>query len=197
MLIPTKKSKEKYIEKKSSFIAYVYPIKQEKEVPEIINKIKKKHKSAAHIPYAYRLVKFIDGKKRVFERYNDDGEPSRTAGYPVLRIMHTQDLSNILVIIVRMFGGIKLGMAGLMKAFKTSAKEAIDKSKLIEKELKEEIIIETNLSEYHDIEVILKKYRIEFEHEFTQRRVLIKCYIPINDKEQKKKLNSVIQRINS
>jgi len=192
MLIPTKESEAKLIEKKSSFTAYVFPLNNENDVNSIIDKIKRKNKSAAHIPYAYRILKYVDGKKQSFERYNDDGEPSRTAGYPILRLMHNKELSNLLIIVARNFGGVKLGMAGLMKAFTESAEQALANNKLVKKELKEEIIIKTNLSEYHNIELIINKYKIEFEHEFLQDKVIIKCYIPI-DKEKNKEIKEKIK----
>ncbi len=196
MKIPTKESEAKIIEMKSSFTAHVFPIDNEDEVAPILERIKKKYKSAAHIPYAYRILKYIDGKKQSFERYNDDGEPSRTAGYPILRMFHNKNLSNLLIVVARVYGGVNLGMAGLMKAFTEAANLALDKNKLIEKELKEEIVIETNLQEHSNIELILRKYKIKFEHEFLQDKVILKCYIPLDkekNKEIKDKINSLMR----
>ena len=193
MLIPTKETSAKIIESKSSFTAHVFPIDIEDEVSPILERIKKKHKSAANIPYAYRILKFVDGKKQSFERYSDDGEPSRTAGYPILRMFHNKNLSNLLVVVARVYGGVNLGMAGLMKAFTEAAQTALNNNKLIEKELKEEIIIETNLQEYHNIELILRKYKVEFEHEFLQDKVILKCYIPLDEEKNKMLKNHIKQ----
>jgi uncharacterized YigZ family protein len=193
MLIPTKETSAKIIESKSSFTAHVFPIDSEDEVAPILERIKKKHKSAANIPYAYRILKFVDGKKQSFERYSDDGEPSRTAGYPILRMFHNKNLSNLLVVVARVYGGVNLGMAGLMKAFTEAAQTALNNNKLIEKELKEEIIIETNLQEYHNIELILRKYKVEFEHEFLQDKVILKCYIPLDEEKNKMLKNHIKQ----
>ena len=195
MKIPIKESEAKIIEKKSSFIAHVFPISAEDEVSKYLDRIKRKYKSSAHIPYAYRIVKFINGKKQSFERYNDDGEPSRTAGYPILRLMHNKELSNILVIVVRVFGGVKLGMAGLMKAFTESAELALANNKLIEKELCEEIEIKTNLQEYHNIEIILKKYKIKYNHSFDVDYVRVIAEIPIDKLELKEKLTTISKAI--
>lgn len=188
MKIPTKESEAKLIEKKSKFIAHVFPLNVEDEVAPILNKIKRKYKSVAHIPYAYRILKYEDGKRKSYERYSDDGEPNKTAGYPVLRMMHNKDLSNLLIVVVRVFGGIKLGMAGLMKAFTEVSELALENNKLIEKELKEEMIIKTNLEEYSNIEILLKKYKIEFQHSFDSDAVRITAFIPIDDEKLKEKI---------
>jgi uncharacterized YigZ family protein len=193
MKIPTKESEAKIIEMKSSFTAHVFPIDNENEVAPILERIKKKYKSATHIPYAYRILSFVDGKKKSFERYNDDGEPSRTAGYPILRMFHNKKLSNLLIVVARVYGGVNLGMAGLMKAFSEAAEAALANNKLIEKELKEEFIIETNLAEHSKIEIILRKYKIEFKHEFLQDKVILKCYIPL-DKEKNEEIRTKIKQ---
>ena len=110
-------------------------------------------------------------------------------------MFHNKELSNILIVVARVYGGVNLGMAGLMKAFTDAAEAALAKNKLIEKELKEEVIIETDLAEHSKIEILLRKYKIEFQHEFLQDKVILKCYIPIDDVEMKEKIKFLKKRI--
>ena len=186
--IPTKESEYKLVEQKSSFIAYVYPINNEQDVSPILKKVAKKNKKAAHIPYAYHITKYENNRKRFYEKYSDDGEPTKTAGYPILRLLINKKITNVLIVVVRIFGGIKLGMSGLMKAFKTASELALENNKIIEKELCEEFIIKTNLQEYSKIEILLKKYKINFLHSFDSDAVRITAFIPIEHNELKDKL---------
>ncbi|MCF7799337.1 YigZ family protein [Candidatus Woesearchaeota archaeon] len=126
------KSSAKCIEKKSSFFSYVYPITSIDEVKPLIDALRSKHKKANHVAYAYRLASLNKLGEIVFEeRGNDDKEPNKTAGAPLLRLLQQQKLGNVLVCVARVFGGIKLGTAGLSKAYKTAGKEALDKTPTI------------------------------------------------------------------
>lgn len=109
----------KLIEKKSSFYAYCIPISSLEDIKEEIKKVKKKHK-AKHYPYAYHLTL----KTEILEKKSDDGEPSSTAALPFVNIIKQEKLTNTLIIVARVFGGVKLGTSGLRSAFKESAKEA-------------------------------------------------------------------------
>lgn len=113
-------------EKKSVFIANVYPIIDEADALEKLNEVRKKYRDAKHNVFAYRIVNGI-------ERYSDDGEPSGTAGMPLLTILRGENLQNILVVVTRYFGGILLGTGGLVHAYSDAAKSAI--SKIIKKEM--------------------------------------------------------------
>ena len=191
--IPTKESKYKLVDAKSSFTAYIYPINNEQEVSPILKKTVKNNKKAAHIPYAYHITKYENNRKKIYEKYSDDGEPTKTAGYPVLRLLQNKKITNVLIIVVRIFGGIKLGMAGLMKAFKTSADRALENNKIIERELCEEFVIKTNLQEYSKIEILLKKYKIDFQHSFDSDAVRITAFTPIEHKELKEKIVTLLK----
>ena len=103
--------------KKSKFIAYYYEVDDASEVKDIINNLKKEHKKARHIPYAYKINQ--DMKK------SDDKEPSGTSGMPILNIIQKNNLDHVLIAVVRYFGGIKLGAGGLIRAYSSSAKEVI------------------------------------------------------------------------
>ena len=103
--------------KKSKFIAYYYQIDTIEEVKEILENLKKEHKKARHIPYAYKIDNNI--------KKSDDKEPSGTSGMPILNIIEKNNLNHTLIAIVRYFGGIKLGSGGLIRAYLNTAKEVI------------------------------------------------------------------------
>lgn len=113
-------------DKGSKFLAYAYPIRSEDEVKPIILKLKAEHGKANHFCYAYRLTP----DRSVF-RINDDGEPSGTAGRPILNCLLSADLTNILVVVVRYFGGTLLGVPGLINAYKNACLEVVKESKII------------------------------------------------------------------
>lgn len=110
--------------KNSKFIGIAIPIKSKEEIKENINILKEKYKNATHYCYAFN---FINDKG-----FSDDGEPNKTAGIPILTVIEGEDLINILVVVIRYFGGIKLGPGGLIRAYSNAAKGAINKSKKID-----------------------------------------------------------------
>ena len=112
----------------SRFIAHAYPVETEEEVKEIVASLKKEYYDARHHVYAYRL-----GYKGDKFRANDDGEPSGSSGRPVLGQIDSCGLSDILVVVVRYFGGIKLGIPGLIRAYKTSTADALANAEIVEK----------------------------------------------------------------
>ena len=112
----------------SRFIAHAYPVETEEEVKEIVAALKKEYYDARHHVNAYRL-----GYKGDKFRANDDGEPSGSSGRPVLGQIDSKGLSDILVVVVRYFGGIKLGIPGLIRAYKTSTADALENAQIIEK----------------------------------------------------------------
>lgn len=114
-------------EKGSKFIGYLYPFENETELDKILTELKKVHKTARHFCLAYRI-----GTNNPYERFKDDGEPSGTAGKPILSMLQKYGLSNALLVVVRYFGGTLLGTGGLAKAYKDSANEAILKATLVE-----------------------------------------------------------------
>lgn len=103
--------------KKSKFIAYYYEVDTTKEVEELLEQLKKEHKKARHIPYAYKINNYM--------KKSDDKEPSGTSGMPILNIIEKNNLNHTLIAIVRYFGGIKLGAGGLIRAYGNAAKEVI------------------------------------------------------------------------
>ncbi len=124
----TKESKAIYTEKRSKFIAYAIPVQSAEEAKIGVDKLRKEYYDARHVCWAYML-----GAARDEFRSNDDGEPSGTAGKPILGQINSNELTNILIAVVRYFGGIKLGTSGLIVAYKEAAAEVISEAEVIEK----------------------------------------------------------------
>ena len=129
--------------KKSKFICKLYRINNLEEINNILEKLKKEYNDSTHICYAY----IIDGK----EKCNDNGEPSGTAGMPILNVLKKNNLDHILAVVIRYFGGIKLGAGGLTRAYSNSTIEAINNSKIIE---------------------LVKGYYIQIEFDFSQKKTV-------------------------
>ena len=127
-----KESEGLYKEKGSRFIALAYPVRTEEEVKQHVAEVKKKYYDARHHCYAYIL-----GPNKDAYRQNDDGEPSGTAGRPIHGQLLSNDLTDTLIIVIRYFGGIKLGVSGLINAYKTAAKDALDNNTIVERFVEE------------------------------------------------------------
>lgn len=152
-------------EKGSKFIGYAFPVKNEKEVKEALGKIKEEHPKATHHCYAFRLG--IDGENY---RANDDGEPSGSAGLPIYNQLLANNITQILLIIVRYYGGTKLGVSGLVKAYKESAKITLDFCEMITEELQSELEIKFDFNQQNLIFTLLNKFGakvIEFKTEVS------------------------------
>lgn len=121
-------------EKRSKFLAFAFPVSSVDEVKAILAEYQKKYYDARHVCYAYML-----GEERTEFRANDNGEPSGTAGKPILGQINSNNLTNILVLVVRYFGGIKLGTSGLIVAYRAAAAEAIAAADIIERTIDEEV----------------------------------------------------------
>ena len=128
-----KESEGLYKEKGSRFIALAYPVRTEEEVKQHVADVKKKYYDARHHCYAYIL-----GANKDAYRMNDDGEPSGTAGRPIHGQLLSKDLTDTLIIVIRYFGGIKLGVSGLINAYKTAAKDALDNNTIVERFVEED-----------------------------------------------------------
>lgn len=141
-------SKGQLTEKKSKFISYIIPIETVEEVKPIIEQYKKEYYDSRHVCWAYML-----GADRKDFRANDDGEPSGTAGRPILGQINSKELTNVLVCVIRYFGGIKLGTSGLISAYKESANIAIENAEIIEKT----VDLDTQFSfKYEDMNEVMK-----------------------------------------
>ena len=121
-----------YTEKRSKFLAFAHPVSTVEEIKEILAVYRKKYYDARHVCYAYML-----GPDRTEFRANDDGEPSSTAGKPILGQINSNELSDILIVVVRYYGGVNLGTSGLFVAYKTAAADAIEHAEIISRQVEE------------------------------------------------------------
>jgi len=137
---------------KSKFIGYAKPVSSEDEAIDFIQEIKSKHKDATHNVYAYVL-----GENNNIQRYSDDGEPSGTAGVPVLEVIKKEDLKNVAVVVTRYFGGIKLGAGGLVRAYTKGAKIGLEAGLIVEKVLFKIIKVRIDYTLYGKVENELLK----------------------------------------
>ena len=140
---------------KSRFITHIYKVTSKDEVDTILSTLKKEFKDATHLCYAYILGNI--------KKANDDGEPLHTAGIPILSVLENKDLNNLLAVVIRYFGGIKLGAGGLVRAYSNSISKALDKTILIPitKEIK--VRIEFGYKDIDNINYILKDYKITYK----------------------------------
>ena len=145
-----------YKEKGSKFIAFAFPVSGEQQIKELIQKVKKEHHSARHHCFAWRL-----GADHQLFRLNDDGEPSGTAGRPILGQIQQNDLTDVVVIVVRYFGGILLGTSGLTNAYKQATSEVLNNAVKIEKIVESVIHINFDYLAMNDLMTVLKEYELE------------------------------------
>lgn len=143
-------------DKGSKFIGYAYPIKSEQEVKNILTKLKAEHTKARHFCWAIRLTP----DRNVF-KLNDDGEPSGTAGRPILNTLLSADITNILVVVVRYFGGTLLGVPGLINAYKTATVEALQANTIVAKTVNDVYEINFDYLEMNPIMRIMKEEQLE------------------------------------
>ncbi|MDF1518543.1 MAG: YigZ family protein, partial [Lutibacter sp.] len=135
-------------EKGSKFIGYVFPIEKEDEVKIHLDDLKKKHHAARHWCYAWQL-----GVEEKSYRVNDDGEPNNSAGNPIYGQILSKDITNILVVVVRYFGGTKLGVGGLINAYKTTAKLILDAAEIVDKTVNVSFQV---TFEYQDMDKVMR-----------------------------------------
>lgn len=141
-----------YRDRGSRFIAFSFPVKSEKEVKDILQKLKKEHPKANHHCYAFRLRP----SGEVY-RYSDDREPAGSAGKPIYGVLLSHDLSDVLIIVVRYFGGTLLGVPGLLQAYRSAASAAISESHTVTRPVTMQLILQFDYKAYPDIMKLIKK----------------------------------------
>ena len=141
-----------YKEKSSKFLAYAYPVESEEEIRTLLDALRKKYYDATHHCYAWRL-----GPHGETFRANDDGEPSGTAGKPILGQLLSNELVNCLIVVVRYFGGTKLGVSGLIGAYKESAAEAIRAAEIVERTVDTVVEVEFSYLAMNDVMRVVKE----------------------------------------
>lgn len=149
--------KGEYKENKSSFLAFAYPIENTEEVKQFVENLKKEYYDARHHCFAYKIGIGKDAQTRAF----DDREPSHTAGEKILGAIESNNLTNILIVVVRYFGGIKLGTSNLAKAYKQASMEALDNAEIIEKTITEDIRFSFDFSVMANVNKFLKDNRFD------------------------------------
>ncbi|MDO4790812.1 MAG: YigZ family protein [Porphyromonas sp.] len=145
-----------FTEKRSKFISFAIPVSSPEEALEQVAKLRKEYFDARHVCWAY-----VVGTRTRQERANDDGEPSSTAGKPILGQIHSAELTNVLVAVVRYFGGIKLGTGGLIVAYKEAAKEAIDAAEIVSIDLTRRYKVSFGFDDINTIMRVAKTYSAE------------------------------------
>ena len=164
-----------YSEKRSKFLAYAFPVQNEQEVKERLAEIQKKHWDARHHCYAYIL-----GAHKDAYRLNDNGEPAGTAGRPIYGQLLSKDVTNTLVIVVRYFGGIKLGVSGLQNAYKVAAREALDAAVIEERTVQETYRVTFEYVKMNDIMQILKDPEVQV----LDRQSYMQCIYTISVRQR-------------
>lgn len=177
------------VEKKSKFIADIYPIENKEEAETILKQIRKKYIDARHHCFAYITFE----NEGIYERCSDDGEPSQTAGAPMLNLLKTNELCNVIVVVTRYFGGILLGTGGLVRAYSEATLQAIKKAHIVEKQLGKQLNITLEYSQIEAFRYYCRKHQIAIIAEKYEENVLFE--IEITDK-MLDVLNSNIDKLN-
>jgi uncharacterized YigZ family protein len=177
-------------EKGSKFIGFAFPINNEKELKTALEGLKIEHPKATHHCYAFRIG--INGENY---RANDDGEPSGSAGLPIYNQLLAHNLTNILVVIIRYYGGTKLGVSGLVKAYKESTKITLEEAEIITKELETELEIQFKFSQQNVIFSLLNKFNAKVLDFDAQEDCKITAKLNLSEKEKISEILSEIQYI--
>jgi len=157
-------------EKSSKFFGYAFPVSTEEEVKSILEEMKKQHNSARHWCYAFQI-----GTDKIYYRANDDGEPNNTAGLPIYGQIQSFGVTNVLVVSVRYFGGVKLGVGGLISAYRTSAQMALEASDIIERTI--DVYYSVKFG-YHDMNRVMRVIK-EKNIDIVSQKMEMDCEIVI------------------
>ena len=148
----SKPSEGLFKDRGSKFFGFAFPFQDENDLKEILENLKKEHHNARHFCFAYRI-----NPRNIAERANDDGEPNHTAGTPILGQILSADLINVLIVVARYFGGTKLGVSGLINAYKSAARLAIENGQIVKMELEEALSFSFAYAEMNEVMRVLKK----------------------------------------
>jgi uncharacterized YigZ family protein len=186
----TKPSKEVlFKDKNSKFFAYAFPVVNEDQVKEHIETLKKQHHAARHWCYAYQLG---TDEKNIQFRANDDGEPNNSAGMPIYGQIQSFEVTNILVVVVRYFGGVKLGVGGLISAYKTAAQMALEASKIVIKTINKHFEIHFDYKNMNKVMRVIKEQNLKIINQTLE----LDCKIEISVRlKNAKKVHDSFQSI--
>lgn len=161
--ISTSSEETLFKDRGSKFFGYAFPVSSEADIKDALESLKKMHPTARHHCYAWQI-----GSGSVRYRVNDDGEPSNSAGMPIYGQIQSFDLTNILIVSVRYFGGTKLGVGGLINAYRTSAKLAIEASSIIEKTVDDHFEISFGYDQMSKVMKIIKDHNLKIESQILE-----------------------------
>lgn len=162
------------VEKKSRFIASTLPVTSEEQAITFIEQLKKKNWDATHNCFAY-----VIGANHEIQRFSDDGEPSGTAGKPILDVLLGEDIHNVVVVVTRYFGGTLLGTGGLVRAYSKSAKVGLESSKIISKKLGKKVLISMDYNQVGKLQYILAQMQIETIDSIYKEDVELYVVVPM------------------
>ena len=177
-------------EKGSKFLGFAYPVNDEKELKKSLDALKAEHPKATHHCYAFRLG--LNGENY---RANDDGEPSGSAGLPIYNQLLANELTNILLVVVRYYSGTKLGVSGLVKAYKESAKMVLDEAEIITRELESVLEIHFGFNQQNVIFTLLNKFDGKILDFTTEQNCTITAKVKTSQKENISEILSEMQHI--
>ncbi|WP_242205064.1 IMPACT family protein [Aestuariivivens insulae] len=166
-------------DKNSKFYGYVFPVLNEDDVKQHLEQLKKEHHAARHWCYAYQI-----GTESIMYRANDDGEPSNSAGMPIYGQIQSFEVTNILIVVVRYFGGVKLGVGGLINAYKTTAQLALDQSHIITKTININYLISFEYKNMNKVMRIIKEKQLHITNQVLE----LDCKITISVRKKDAKL---------
>lgn len=158
-------------DKNSKFFGYAFPVTSEDSVKLKLELLKKQHHSARHWCYAYQI-----GTENIMYRANDDGEPSNSAGMPIYGQIQSFDVTNVLVVVVRYFGGVKLGVGGLINAYKITAQLALESSKIITKTINKDYLITFDYKNMNKVMRVIKEKQLKI----VNQKLELDCQIHIS-----------------
>lgn len=173
-------------DKNSKFFGFAFPVKSESDVKNHLENLKKEHHSARHWCYAYQI-----GTETINYRTYDDGEPNNSAGQPIYGQILSFGLTNILIVVVRYYGGVKLGVGGLINAYKTTAQMALETSKIIERTINEEFVLSFD---YKNLNSVMRAIK-DKDLKIVSQRLELSCEIQIS--VRKSDANAVFDKLNA
>ena len=184
----TKASKEVlFKDKNSKFFGYAFPVLSEDDVKSKLELLKKQHHTARHWCYAYQI-----GTEDLSYRANDDGEPNNSAGMPIYGQIQSFDVTNVLVVVVRYFGGVKLGVGGLINAYKTAAQLALESSKIVTKTINKTYLIKFDYKNMNKVMRVIKEKQLKI----VDQKLELDCQIQISvRKKESEKIYEIFENL--
>jgi uncharacterized YigZ family protein len=176
-----KESQGYFKDKGSKFYAMAFPVKNEDQIKEILARLRKEHHSARHHCYAWRL-----GTEEIIFRANDDGEPSSTAGKPILGQLQSYNVTNILIVVIRYFGGTLLGVSGLINAYRSAAAEALKNADILQKIIEKKITLNFTYNELAEVMNIIKQENLTVVSTRFEERCNLAFSVRISEYERVK-----------